>query len=108
MVVWTHSQEASAPVAVNLSSLRGSNPLAPAPAGQRLRLSFDQPDLERGSDYRVEVADAAGNAVWNGTASDIDGKLVATMSKPLGNGVYWVRLYGKDSKLLREFGLSAK
>jgi hypothetical protein len=40
--------------------------------------------------------------------SDIDGKLVATMSKPLGSGVYWVRLYGKDSQLLREFGLSAK
>jgi hypothetical protein len=40
--------------------------------------------------------------------SEVDGKLAATMSKPLRNGVYWIRLYGADSELLREFGLSAK
>jgi hypothetical protein len=108
VVVWKHPQEASAPVAVNLSSLRGPSPLAAAPAGKPLRLSIDLPDLVSTGAYRVEVVDAAGTPVWKGTVSDIDGKLVATMSKPLGNGVYWVRLYGKDSELLREFGVSAK
>jgi len=108
VVVWKHPQETSAPVAVSLSSLRGPGPLAPAPAGKPLRLSIDLRDLVSTAAYRVEVVDAAGNPAWKGAVSDIDGKLVATMSKPLENGVYWVRLYGKDSELLREFGVSAK
>src|ERR1700733_4111585 len=32
VVVWKHPQEASRPVAVSLSSLRGPSPMAPAPA----------------------------------------------------------------------------
>ena len=46
LAVWNHpAQEPSAPVAVNLSSMRGLSPLAPAPAGKPLRLSIDLPDL---------------------------------------------------------------
>jgi hypothetical protein len=108
VVVWKHPQEASAPVAVSLSSLRGLSPLASAPAGKPLRLSIDLPDLVSTGEYRVEVVDAAGSPRWKGAVSDIHGRLVATISKPLENGVYWVRLYGRDSELLREFGLSAK
>lgn len=108
VVLWNHPQEASSPVAVRLSSLREMSPTSPAPAGKPLRLSFDLPDLLPQRDYRVEMVNAAGLPVWQGTASEIDGKLVATMSKPLVSGVYWVRLYGANSKLLREFGLSAK
>ena len=108
VMVWKPPQETSAPVAVSLSSLRGPSPLAPAPAGKPLRLSIDLPDLVSAGGYRIEVVDAAGSPVWSGPASEIDGRLTATMSKPLRNGVYWVRLYGADSELLREFGLSAK
>ncbi len=108
VVVWKYPQETSAPVAVSLSSLRGPSPLAPAPAGKLLRLSIDLPDLAPGREYRAEVVDAAGSPVWKGAVSDINGKLVATMPRPLGKGVYWVRLYGADSELLREFGISAK
>jgi hypothetical protein len=108
VVVWKYPQEVPAPVAVSLSSLRGPSSLAAAPAGKPLRFSIDLPDLVPTGAYRVEVVNAAGTPVWNGTVSDIDGRLVATMSKPLGSGVYWVRLYGKDSELLREFGVSAK
>ena len=109
LAVWNHAaQDQSAPVAVNLSSMRGLSPLASAPAGKPLQLSIDLPDLVSTAAYRVEVVDAAGSPVWKGAVSDIDGKLVATMSKPLGKGVYWVRLYGQHAELLREFGLSAK
>ena len=83
VVVWNHPQDASTPVAVSLSSLRGTNPLSPAPAGKPLQLSIDVPDLLSGGEYGVEVVDAAGGPVWKGTVSDIGGKLVATMSKPL-------------------------
>jgi hypothetical protein len=108
VVVWNRPQEPSTPVAVSLTSLRGLSPLAPAPAGKRLQLSLDLPDLASAGEYRVEVVDAAGSPVWKGALSNLNGKLVATMSRPLGRGVYWVRLYGADSELLREFGLSAK
>ena len=109
LAVWSHrNQEPSAPVAVNLSSLRGLSPLAPAPAGKPLRLTIELPDLVSTGEYRVELVDAAGSSLWKGPAVSIDGRLVVTISKPLGNGVYWVRLYGKNAELLREFGLSAK
>ena len=109
VVVWKQRpQETPTPVAVSLSSLRGPSPLAPAPARKPLRLSFDLPDLVFSGTYRAEVVDTAGSPVWEGAISGVDGKLTATMSKPLRNGVYWVRLYGADSELLREFGLSAK
>jgi hypothetical protein len=108
VVVWQHPQEASAPIAVSLSSLRGTNPLSPAPAGKLLQLHIDAPDLLSSREYGVQVVDSTGRPVWKGAVSDIDGKLVATMSKPLADGVYWVRLYGTNSELLREFGLSAK
>lgn len=108
MMVWQHPLGTSAPVGVALSSLRGPDPLSPAPAGKPLLLSIESPDLAPGREYRVEVVDAAGSPVWKGAISDIGGKLTATMPKPLADGVYWVRLYGTDSELLREFGLSAQ
>jgi hypothetical protein len=108
MVLQKQVQEPFAPVAVSLSSLRGLDPLTSAPAGKPLQLNMNAPDLTSGKQYRVEVVDATGYTVWKGAATETDGKLVATMSKPLGRGVYWVRLYGADSELLREFGISAK
>jgi hypothetical protein len=107
-VVWRHPQVASTPIAVSLSSLRAAGPLALAPAGKPLLLSFEAADMPSGKEYRVEVVDAAGAPVWKGAVTPTAGNLVATMSKPLSSGVYWVRLYGADSELLREFGLSAK
>jgi len=107
-VVWKRPPETAAPFVVNLSSLRGSSPPAPTPAGQPLRLTIDQPDLTPTNEYSVDVVDASGSSVWKGVVSDVDGKLVTTLPRPLVRGVYWVRLYGSNSELLREFGLSAK
>jgi hypothetical protein len=101
-------QDPPAPVAVNLASLRGSGPLSPAPAGKALQLSLEAPDLAPGKQYRAEVVDSSGGPVWKGAVTETDGKRIATMSKPLGKGVYWVRLYGANSEFLREFGMSVK
>jgi hypothetical protein len=54
------------------------------------------------------VVDSSGGPVWKGAVTETDGKRIATMSKPLGKGVYWVRLYGANSEFLREFGMSVK
>ena len=107
-MVLKYPQAASPPVAMSLTSLRGISPLADAPAGRTLKLAIEVPDVVPTGEYSVEVVNAAGRSVWKGPAENTGGKLVATMSKPLGNGVYWVRLYGKGAELLREFGLSAK
>ncbi len=108
MMIQKQVQEHSAPVAVSLSSLRGLDPHTSAPAGKPLQLEMIAPDLASWKQYRVEVVDATGYTVWKGAATGTDGKLIATMLKPLGQGLYWVRLYGADSELLREFGISAK
>jgi hypothetical protein len=109
VVVWKYPHEAAvSPVTVTLSSLRAAHPPSPAPAGRPLNLSIEMPDLKSEKYYRVEVVDAAGSMAWKGPVTESDGKLIATISKPLGDGVYWVRLYGANSELLREFGLSAQ
>jgi anti-sigma factor RsiW len=108
VIVWKRPREASLPVAVSLSSLHGPNPLSSAPAGKPLLLSIDSPGLSQEKEYRVEVVDAAGSPVWRGAVARANGKLLGQMPTPLGNGIYWVRLYDTGSRLLREFGLSAK
>ncbi|MCU1340200.1 MAG: hypothetical protein JWO19_5781 [Bryobacterales bacterium] len=106
LTVRRQAQEPSPPVTVSLSSLRGRDPLAAAPAGHPLQLNIETPDLSSGKDYRVEVVDAAGGPVWSGAVTETDGKLVAPVAKQLGKGVYWIRLYGTNAELLREFGMS--
>jgi hypothetical protein len=110
--VWKHPVAPPAQAEVSLSSLRGLEPLSQAPAGKPLELRLDAPDLASDpaarSQYRVEVVDASGGLVWKGPVTETGGKLVAHVPKPLGTGVYWVRLYGAGSELLREFGISVK
>jgi hypothetical protein len=109
VVVWKYPHGAPvSPVTVTLSSLRAAHPPSPAPAGKPLNLSIEMPDLKSEEFYRVEVVDAAGSMAWRGPVTESDGKLIATVSRPLSDGVYWVRLYGANSELLREFGLSAQ
>ena len=112
LAVRKHAQEPVTAVPVTLSSLRGAEALSPAPAGKPLKLHIQSPDLAQdlanGREYRVEVVDDTGDAVWKGAVTKTDGKLMAMMLKPLQKGVYWVRLYGTGSEPLREFGLSAK
>jgi hypothetical protein len=108
LVVRRPSPEPSAPEAVFLSSLRGLDPLSPAPAGKPLQLHLEAPDLATGKQYRVEVVDAAGRPVWKGPVTATGNKIVANLPKQLETGVYWVRLYGADTELLREFGMSVK
>ena len=108
LTVRKHSREPLTEAAVSLSSLRGPSPVAVAPAGKPLLLTIESRDLAIKSGYRVEVVDAGGEPVWKGPVTVTGGELVASMPNPLGEGVYWVRLYGNGPELLREFGMSAK
>jgi hypothetical protein len=102
--------------AVTLTTLRGgaSNGVAQARAGHPLDLSINvaslSASLPEAGPYRLEVVDAAGEQCWIGAVTPVlsawsAGRIGARVNKPLGAGVYWVRLYAPSGKLLREFGL---
>jgi hypothetical protein len=97
-----------APAEVIISSIRGLESRAEAPAGKPLQLNIDAPDLVSGQAYRIAVVDAAGGSVWMGTATDSGGKIAAQVPKRLASGMYWIRLYDSEGRQLREFGMSVK
>ena len=102
--------------AVTLTTLRGgaADGIAQARAGQPLDLSINISSLSTSRPeagvYRLEVVDASGDQCWTGSvvpsnAGQIGARIGTRLDKPLGAGIYWVRLYAPSGKLLREFGL---
>jgi hypothetical protein len=104
---WTQSSISLGPVAtVKLIALRGGEgDVAHAPSGRPLDLVFNRTDLTADLSYRAEVVDASGRRMWSGNVRIADQSLSMRVDGPLRAGVYWVRLYTSDGKLLREFGL---
>jgi hypothetical protein len=95
------------PVSIALVSYRG--PLViEAPAGRPLDLSISAADIPPSPQYRLEVVNAVGKLIWSDAASIGGGKLTAHVPKRLTAGQYWVRLYGRSSELLAEYGLRVK
>ena len=94
------------PVTVPLRSLRAGSEASMnrAPAKHPLDLSISLGDVPSAPQYRLEVATFRGKAVWSGLAVQKDGALSAHVTKSLGAGIYWVRLYA-SSELLAEYGL---
>jgi hypothetical protein len=67
-------------------------------------LQLDVATLAAQASYRLEVVDATGRAVWNGQASLHNSKLTVSTAR-LATGYYFIRVYGADGVLLREYGL---
>lgn len=95
------------PVSLALVSYRGPLTIE-APAGRPLDLSISAADVPPSPEYRVEVVNATGRLIWSDAASIGGGKLSAHVPKSLRAGQYWVRLYGRSSELLAEYGLRVK
>jgi hypothetical protein len=100
------------PVAVVLQTARGAEDIAgaQAPSGKPLLLEMDLTELPGLTSCGLEVVDARGRLVWESTARPEDGRLSAPVSRPLGEGKYWVRLYRLDpqKELLREYGMNVR
>lgn len=92
---------------VSLQAVRGmeSRLSSQAAAGARLTLRIDLKELPPLAAARLEVVDAGGAAVWEGRSPVTGQRLAVTLPRPLPAGQYWVRLYGPEDRLLREFGL---
>lgn len=104
-VVGSRGQTSKLSVAtVTLASFRGES-TATAPTKRPLDLEISQSDIPGATRYSLEVVTTAGDSTWKGTPEIAGGKLVGHIPKGLGPGAYWVRIYGSDSTLIREFGL---
>lgn len=91
---------------IQLQSARGpGGGITTATAGRPLRLHINVSQLSVQPRFHVEIADARGGVVWQSTPQLSNSQLIAPVDKKLSRGGYWVRLYGAQSQLLREFGL---
>jgi hypothetical protein len=99
---------AAAPVPVTLASLRGTQDasMAHAPSRRPFVLAIEAADLPLAGAYGIEIVSAAGKPVWKGSLTSSNINLSAAVPARLDPGMYWVRLYARDSELLREFGLT--
>jgi hypothetical protein len=93
----------AAAVPVVLAATRGA-PGGTAPAGKPLLLRLDASGLE-GSAYAVEVVDVDGAPVLEAAGRREKDQIVVASARPFAAGMYWVRLYGAEHELLREYGL---
>jgi hypothetical protein len=106
---WPSNHGSMAPPAlVLLQSNRGAeSPLnSSTPAAKPFTLMLDLTDLPPLPQYRLEIVDASGRAVFGSRAAPENNKLRATIAKGLPGGTYYVRVYGGE--LLREYGLEAR
>jgi hypothetical protein len=98
-------QPSNLPVAlITLTSFRGETTATAGPE-QPLDLEISLSDIPLAASYRLEVVTTSGDSAWKGTPEMMAGKLVSHVPKGLTKGVYWVRLFGSDAALIREFGL---
>src|SRR5204862_4290236 len=86
VVFRTQPLDNSAPAEVILSSIRGLESRAEAPAGKPLQLNIEAPDLASGQAYRIAVVDAAGGVVWTGAATDAGDRISVQEPKRLASG----------------------
>jgi hypothetical protein len=95
------------PSTILLASYRGADQaqIAQAPAGRPLDLRIDGAGIPNPERCRVELVNAVGDVQWNGNLTVAGSQLQANVPERLKAGQYWVRIYGSDNSLLREFGL---
>lgn len=100
----------SQPMEVKLMSFRGGvgAEMPHAPSGRSLDLALQAPDVPEASQYRVELVTSEGQPAWSGSAQPREGKLHALLPGTMARGDYWMRLYGPDSQLLYEYGLTLR
>ncbi len=91
------------PLAVTLEATRGGT--AVAPAGPQLRLELDASGLPVGRTYIVRVVSASGAPVLETEGPRSADRIRVAETARFAPGRYWVRVYDRSRKLLREYGL---
>jgi len=105
---WSSSSDmASPPFAISLDVARGAAKSAWAPADTRLLVRLDLAGLPDFPAYRLQMVDAAGAGVWQGTAIAHDAKVESKIPQ-IKAGIYFIRAYSPAGELLREFDLRTR
>ncbi|HXB72309.1 MAG TPA: hypothetical protein VNY05_28985 [Candidatus Acidoferrales bacterium] len=105
---WSGSSDmAGPPFAISLEATRGAASTAWAPADTSLLVRLDLAGLPDFPTYRMQMVDAAGAAVWQGTAAAHDSKVESKIPQTKA-GTYFIRVYSPAGELLREFGLKTR
>lgn len=97
----------SPPYALVLETSRGAE-AQHAPAGRGLDLSLDITGLQPLPAYRIEIVDRQGTRVAGLRAELAQGRVRTSVTRGLGAGIYFVRLYAPSGELLREYALEVK
>jgi hypothetical protein len=95
------------PVAVTLQATRGAGIEGNVPANRPLVLKLDVSTLDVQHSHRVEIVDQSGREVWSGKADRVDSNLPVAIPG-LRAGIYFVRVYATEGRLLREYGLEVR
>jgi len=98
---WVRPVPPAPALAVKLEALRGAQPGSQAPAGTRLTVEADLTGLPPAPSYRLQLVDREGRRVWSGSTASPE-------IAPLRPGPYFLRVYGGDGALLREYGLQVQ
>jgi hypothetical protein len=101
------SHLAGPPFAISLEATRGVADAASAPADTGLLVRLDLAGLAVLPSYRLEMVNARGTTVWQGTANSHDAKVESKIPQTKA-GAYFIRVYSPDGELLREFGLKTR
>jgi hypothetical protein len=100
----------AAPAVILLETTRetDSPALAAALAGQPLTLVLDLTDLQKFSEYSIEIVDARGRSAFQSKGFPRNDKLQVTLTRGLAAGLYFVRLHTPVRELLREYALTVR
>jgi hypothetical protein len=95
--------KSQAPVAIQLTAVRGVSAGAVAPAGRPLSLTPDLNGLAPDTSYRLELVNQEGKVVWQGAISRPETAVAVPAHQA---GVFFMRIYSSTGELLREYGLT--
>lgn len=105
---WPGSSDlAGAPFAISLEATRGAADAVSVPADTRLLVRLDLAGLPVLPVYRLEMVNARGATIWQGTATAHEAKAESQIPQTKA-GAYFVRVYSPEGELLREFGLKTR
>jgi hypothetical protein len=90
-----------------LTAMRGEEAPVEVKGGGVLELQLDARGLPT-SAVDAEIANRMGSISWQGKGTANSGLVSIQLKDSLKPGLYWVRLYGDDRELLREYGLNVR
>ena len=89
---------------ISLSATRGNGIEAKVPAGRALVVRLNLEGLQPETLYNLQLVDRLGKGVWKGSAAAQDSKASVIIPR-MAAGLYFLRTYSPEGKLLREYGL---